>query len=203
MDEAAAQFLGHVVGGWQVSGLTAYESGNPYTITNGQDSDGLEGNDRPDFNPLGKPGCRARPDRTSPTGYVNPDAVDAAGNPTPINPQEARFIGLPRNPESEGSGPIGNLGRNTERSPGLKNWDLNVVKRFRFTEGMFLQFRGEFYNVFNTPQYGTVSVSPFRPSQNSQTIPANVTLLGGRCLRERDLRRWRRPRIRWQVRLEF
>ena len=44
--------LGYVVGGWQVSGITAYESGNPYTITNGQDSDGLEGNDRPNFNPL-------------------------------------------------------------------------------------------------------------------------------------------------------
>ena len=53
--------LGYVVGGWQVSGLTAYESGNPYTITNGQDSDGLEGNDRPDFNPLGRPGVRPVP----------------------------------------------------------------------------------------------------------------------------------------------
>ena len=100
-------------------------------------------------------------------------------------------------------GPIGNLGRNSERAPALKNWDLNVVKRFRITEGVSLQFRGEFFNIFNTPQYGTVSVSPFSPPQNAQSIPANVTSSqpgvfanassvdgGGRV-------------IRWQLRLEF
>jgi hypothetical protein len=195
--------LGYVAGGWQISGITAYESGNPYTITNGQDSDGLEGNDRPNFNPLGRPGVRARPDRTSPTGYVNPDVVDASGNATPINPQDARFIGLPANPDPTKVGPIGNLGRNTERAPALKNWDLNVIKRFRITEGVTLQFRGEFFNIFNTPQYGTVSVSPFSPSQTAQSIAANVNSSqpgvfanassvdgGGRV-------------IRWQLRLEF
>ena len=117
-----------------------------------------------------------------------------SGNPTPIDPQEARFIGLPANPDPSKVGPIGNLGRNTERSPGLKNWDLNIVKRFRITESIALQFRGEFYNVFNTPQYGTVSVSPFHPAQNAQSIPANVNTLAARCVRQRLLRRWRRPR---------
>jgi hypothetical protein len=196
-------FLGYVVGGWQVSGLTAYESGNPYTITNGQDSDGLEGNDRPDFNPFGRPGVRARPDKTSPTGYVNPDAIDPSGNPTPIDPKEARFIGLPANPDPSKVGPIGNLGRNTERSPGLKNWDLNVVKRFRVTESVALQFRGEFYNVFNTPQYGTVSVSPFHPAQNAQSIPANVnTSQPGVFANASSVDGGGRV-IRWQLRLEF
>jgi hypothetical protein len=195
--------VGYVVGGWQVSGLTAYESGNPYTITNGQDSDGLEGNDRPDFNPLGRRGVRARPDRSSPTGYVNPDVIDASGNPTPINPQEARFIGLPANPDASKVGPIGNLGRNTERSPGLKNWDLNVVKRFPVTERVGLQLKGEFFNIFNTPQYGTVSVSPFHPSQNAQSIGANVnTSQPGVFANASSVDGGGRV-VRWQLRLDF
>lgn len=195
--------LGYIVGGWQLSGLTAYESGNPFTVTNGQDSDGLEGNDRPNFNPQGRAGVRARPDAASPTGYVNPDVVDASGNPTPINPLEARYIGLPVNPDPNKVGPIGNLGRNTERSPGLKNWDLNIVKRFRLTESTNLQLRAEFYNVFNTPQYGTVSVSPFKPSQNAQTIPANVnTSQPGVFLNAQSVDGGGRV-IRWHLRLEF
>ena len=74
--------LGYIVGGWQVSGLTAYESGNPYTVTNGQDSDGLEGNDRPNFNPAGRPGVRAvpAPRRESPTGTSIPTFPDRMGH---------------------------------------------------------------------------------------------------------------------------
>ncbi|HYP07639.1 MAG TPA: carboxypeptidase regulatory-like domain-containing protein [Bryobacteraceae bacterium] len=193
---------GRVLGGWQLSGITAYESGNPYTITNGLDSDGLEGTDRPNFNPLGAAGVRARPDNASPTGYVNPDVTDAAGNPVPINPAEARFIGLPGH-SGPNVGPIGNLGRNTERAPAIKNWDVNVVKRFRIREGMSLQLRGEFYNVFNTPQYGTISVSPFAPQQNAQSIPANVNgSAGGVFAKETSVDGGGRV-IRWQARLEF
>ena len=193
----------YVLGGWQISGVTVYESGNPYTVTNGQDSDGLEGNDRPNFNPLGRAGVRARPDRSSPTGYVNPDTVDQNGNATPIDPKDARYIGLPANPNPAIVGPIGNLGRNTERSPGLKNLDVNVVKRIRLKEGVNLQLRSEFYNIFNTPQYGTVSVSPFRPAQNAQSIPANVnTSQPGVFLNARSVDGGGRV-VRWQLRLEF
>jgi len=50
--------IGHVAGGWQLSGLTTYESGVPYTVVNGNDADGLGGAtyDRPNFNPAGQAG---------------------------------------------------------------------------------------------------------------------------------------------------
>ena len=117
-----------------------------------------------------------------------------AGNPTPINPADARFIGLPANPNPNSVGTIGNLGRNTERAPALKNWDVNMVKRFQLREGMFLQLRSEFYNIFNTPQYGTVSVSPFRPSQNTQTIPAPCRCSAAGVFANATVCRRRRPR---------
>jgi hypothetical protein len=116
---------------------------------------------------------------------------------------EARFIGLPANPNPNVVGPIGNLGRNTERAPAIKNWDLNIVKRFRIREGIALQFRSEFYNVFNTPQYGTVSVSPFRPAQNAQTIPASVNASAGGVFANATSVDGGGRVIRWQARLEF
>ncbi len=147
--------LGQIVGGWQLSGVTTFESGVPFTVANGQDANGLAGNnDRPDFNPAGLPGVRAVPNASSPTGFVNPDANNA-----PIDPATARYIGL-----AAGIGRTGTLGRNTERTKGTNNFDFIVQKRFRVTEGIGLQFRTEFFNVFNHPQYGIGSISPFSPA---------------------------------------
>lgn len=152
--------LGQVLGGWQLSGVTTFESGVPFTVGNGQDSNGLAGNnDRPDFNPSGLKGVRAVPSSTSPTGYVNPDANNA-----PIDPATARYIGLPA-----GIGRTGTLGRNTERTKGTNNFDFIVQKRFRVSEGVGLQFRTEFFNVFNHPQYGIGSISPFSPAGSGPT----------------------------------
>ncbi len=157
-------FVGRVLGGWEVSGVTTFESGAPLTITNGVDADSIGGNlDRPDYNPFGQRGVRAVPNAGSPTGYVNPDANNA-----PIDPSTAEFIGL-----AAGSGRTGNLGRNTHLTPGTNNWNVNIMKKVKISENKRLEFRTEFFNIFNHPQYTQPSVSPFSPLGG--TIPANVT----------------------------
>ena len=182
--------LGRVLGGWQLSGITTFESGVPLTITNGVDADGLGGAfDRPDYNPNGRKNVRAVPLATSPTGYINPDTP----NRDPINPAEAMYIALPT---FTGTQPLrtGTLGRNTERSKGIANFDVNLQKRIRLTERFNLEFRTEFYNIFNNPQFGFPSISPFSPGAqgfftNVTTGPAGQFLLpniadgGGRVLR--------------------
>jgi outer membrane receptor protein involved in Fe transport len=197
--------VGHLLGGWQLAGVTTFESGVPYTVTNGFDADGLGGaaGDRPTFNPLGQHHVRAIPVVNSSgviTGYVNPDAGNA-----PIDPATAEFIVNPTfSPTLSGSVPrTGNLGRNTERSPGLNNWDLNIQKSTHLTETVRVEFRAEFFNVFNHPQFLTGSVSPFSPTggfvpTNAATTPAGRFLNpdtvgtdgGGRV-------------IRYQLRLRF
>ena len=160
--------VGRFLGGWQLSGVTTFESGVPYTVFNGLDADGIGGstNDRPNFNPNGQAGVRARPVVDANgfiTGYVNPDANNAA-----IDPNTARYIGNPTYvaglPGSVAR--VGNLGRNTERTPGLNNWNMNLMKKTRLTESTSIEFRTEFYNIFNHPQIGQGSVSPFSPPGN-------------------------------------
>ncbi len=155
--------LGRVLGGFQLSGVTTFESGVPFTVFNIFDADGIGGgNDRPTFNPNGQRGVRAvpvvapatipnpngPPGSTIPnpnfgaiTGYVNPEIVltrNAAGQPltfAPIDPNTAQFI---VNPAFIAGAPgsvvrTGNLGRNTERSPSVSNTNLTLLKRTRIS----------------------------------------------------------------------
>jgi hypothetical protein len=46
---------------------------------------------------------------------------------------------------------FGNMGRNTFRDLGFKDWDLSLFKNFRFTERLGAQFRVEVFNVLNHP----------------------------------------------------
>jgi hypothetical protein len=48
----------------------------------------------------------------------------------------------------------GNLGRNTLRGPGIWNLDLSAAKKFNFSETRRLEFRAEFFNSLNHPQFG-------------------------------------------------
>jgi hypothetical protein len=187
---------GRVLGGWQVAGITTFESGVPLNVSNGADADGIGGaGDRPDLNPAGRAGVRARPDASSPTGYVNPDVL-VNGKPAPIDPLEARYIGLPAN-----SGRTGTAGRNTERTPGIRNVNLNLFKDLRLTERLNLEFRTELYNVLNHPQYGYPSVSPFTPGGG--TPASNVTgSLSGRFLGYQYLDGGGRT-VRYQLTLRF
>ena len=164
--------------------MTTFESGVPLTVTNGADADAIGGNlDRPNYNHAGLPGSRAVPAIASATSnpcgvavgatyYTNPDAGGAC-----IDPANAQYIGI-----LAGTGRRGNLGRNTLRSRGTNNWNMNVLKRVNITENTHLEFRTEFYNIFNHPQYGQGSVSPFSP--NPTGIAASVTnSTAGRFLR--------------------
>lgn len=184
---------GYALGGWEVTGVYVYESGVPFTVTNGVDADGIGGNvDRPDGNPKGQTGVRAVPSASSSTGYINPDA----GN-SPIKPADAQFIVVP-----SGSGRTGNLGRNTERTNPTDNLNANILKRFRLTERFSLELRGEAFNVLNHPQYGQLSVSAFSPGSAGSLSSNATTAAPGRFLNQTFLDGGGRV-LRYQLKIVF
>jgi hypothetical protein len=133
--------------------------------------------DRPILNPLGQARVRAVPALTVASTanplvaatnacgittvgtlfYTNPDAAGGC-----IDRNSAQYIGV-----LAGTG-RGNLGRNTTKTRGLDNWNMNILKRVRLTESTRIEFRTEFYNIFNHPQYGQGSVSPFSPGSTGR-----------------------------------
>ena len=95
----------------------------------------------------------------------------------------------------------GNAGRNTERVPGLNNWDVNLSKNVRINERVSTEFRTEFYNIWNHPQYGYRSVGPFVPGEG--TIASSVqTSIAGRFVNPQALEAGGRI-IRYQLSLRF
>jgi hypothetical protein len=125
------------VSGWQVNGIGTFLSGFRFTplIGSNRSGDGDTRNpDRPSINPAF-------------TGPV------VTGNPNQwFNP--AAFI-LPT------AGTYGNLGRGTLRGPGLADVDFSLFKNTAVTERTNLQFRAEFFNIFNRSNYGPPNTTVF------------------------------------------
>lgn len=97
--------------------------------------------------------------------FVNPafSGPVILGNPNQwFNP--AAFLAPPNN-----SGFAGNLGRDTLPGPGLATWDFSVHKDTRISERLNLQFRAEFFNILNHPNFNTPNAVTFTPTGVSPT----------------------------------
>jgi len=128
--------LHHILGGWQFSGITAFQSGRPFTIGTGVDSngDGTTGSDRPNL------GSGTLDWDDEHRGFTNNGyAVAPLGtNNLPL----ANSIG------------DGSLGRNTLRAASYWNTDLSLLKRISLFSDKQLVLRADAFNVFNQDNYG-------------------------------------------------
>ena len=135
-------FVKALVNGWQWSGIGQFQTGSPFTIKSGQDNSrtGLN-NDRAvltgvSLAPVAIPGTNglAANDKRN---WMNAAAFDRCPNRA-TDPTCALSLGT-----------FGTLGRNTYYGPGLTSWDMGMFKEFRFRERFGVQFRAEFFNIFN------------------------------------------------------
>jgi hypothetical protein len=117
--------------GWSMNGITRFATGFPVTLSQSGDRS-LVG--------------------------TAPDVPDFVG---PLQIQDARLPGpsFPNQYFSKGgfrSGPLGGFGNANRRffhGPGFNNWDFALHKTTRLRERMSLQFRAEFFNIFNHAQF--------------------------------------------------
>jgi hypothetical protein len=138
--------------GWQISGTTLFQSGVAYHFHTGSDAPGygnVDGNsaDRPNIlNPslLGK-------------SLDNPDTVTAilgANTCRPPGTDGLPYLHCQYFDTNIPPGGRGNLGWNTFRKDGTANWNVALGRSFRLPGGeRSLDFRTEFINFFNTPQF--------------------------------------------------
>jgi hypothetical protein len=135
--------------GWELLSISTISSGSPFTVFSGiqQTGAGSIGTDRPDQ--IGKP-------HLSTARKVREDYFG-------LGPANASYFSIPIN-LTDGTGPnsgrFGTLGRNTFRGPAYYNYDFAFIKDTPFgsrksgTELMDLQFRAEFFNLFNIVNMG-------------------------------------------------
>ncbi len=70
---------------------------------------------------------------------------------------------------------FGNGGRDTLRGPDRVNFDMALLKNFKISERQRLQFRAEFFNIFNHPQFGLPGGTVDQPggAAITSTLPNN------------------------------
>ena len=71
-------------------------------------------------------------------------------------------------------GTFGNTGKNAFRMPGKYVWDMGLSKNFSFTERWRLQFRAEFFNVFNRANFFDEDIAPQPSLTNFQKLNAGA-----------------------------
>ena len=130
----------NLIGNWRFVGTYTAESGEWVTAQSAVDSN-LNGDSAPDrtiINASGDPNLGSAVKALTNSAGATVAYLAATSN--------ARYI-------TAGIGAIANSGRNTILMPGINNFDLSVGKKFNFTEGKYLEFRGDFSNAFNHAQY--------------------------------------------------
>jgi hypothetical protein len=125
-----------VAGGWQWSGLMELESGRPFNVISGSDRSGRG---------LGSTTDRAKltgqpiepPSGSDPTLWFNPAAFAVAD-----------------------AGTFGNVPKGFLRGPSFHSWNMGLFKNLRFSSDVNVQFRAEFFNIFNQVNFDIPGTTP-------------------------------------------
>jgi hypothetical protein len=126
-----------LLGGWQVTGIHVLQSGFALTATLGGSTVlNLGGERRARPNLVGDPEL-PESERTL-NRWFNTDAF-AAFSPAPQA--------------------FGDAGVGIMRGPGLANFDFTLAKNFPISERRYIQFRTEFFNAFNHPNFGPPNIA--------------------------------------------
>lgn len=152
----ANPFARAALGGWQLSGITTFETGTPFTAGLGYDNTGLGG------------GVGTRPNAIGSVDYLKTQAhwfsPSSFSAPSPLV--------------------FGSEGRNTIYGPGLDNWNMALSKTFPlWREGTQLELRLETYNTFNHTEFKDVNSNfgsgPQEFGQVTSTHSPRILELGG------------------------
>jgi hypothetical protein len=130
-------FVGHALGGWEVSGIVSATTGLPLTVFDFTHDPGGIGT-------IGFSPASGRPDL-----LVNPNVNAPRTFLQWFN--KAAFAQVPAGQIRPGNSPRGAV-----RGPGVQRWDLSLFKNTKLSERLSLQFRAEATNVFNHTNFNTI-----------------------------------------------
>ena len=145
-----------IIGGWGVNGITTYQVGFPLTFTVASIPSALQVLNITTERPSVVPGCTktvggSAYDRVS--GWFNKGCFYNPGNGATV---AANGTAIAANAYLLGNEPRVDP---TLRQQGYKNWDFAAFKNTKLTEKANLEFRAEFFNLFNTTRFAAPNTS--------------------------------------------
>jgi hypothetical protein len=120
---------GKVLEGWELNGITSYQSGQPVEVVMAKDQCGTGFSNACRPNVITNPNLP--PDQRTPTKWFN----------------TAAFVYQTLNT-------LGDEGRNIIDGPGIKDYDLSLAKNTKISDRQVVRFQADFFNAFNHPNFG-------------------------------------------------
>jgi hypothetical protein len=156
--KGATGWTERLLGGWALSGITIFQSGTPFSVTDSGAGTGFLG---AGFTPGTLSGSLASGSTLASAattgdihkridGYLNLNAFATAPQLYPTQClTNSNFC----------TTDFGNLGRNVFRGPRQQNWDFSLIKNFKLTERQELRFTTDFFNIWNHANFGNPTVN--------------------------------------------
>jgi hypothetical protein len=133
-----------IVSGWQISGITVFQSGQPFSVT--YTAPGTTGLVSGRANLV--PGVALYPSVKSRAQWFNPAAFQATPCVTASGAAAPSCV-------AGTYATYGNSGYDMLRGPAFQDWDMNLQKNIKFKERYNIQLRADSFNVFNHPNFAT------------------------------------------------
>ena len=151
---SAGGVLDKIVSGWQISGISAFQTGQPFSVTytapgTYTDGSGNKWTNLASGRASVVPGTALYPAQKTKAQWFNPAAFQAPTN----------AAGIP-------GGAYGNSGYDMLRGPRFQDWDMNLQKNVVFKERYKVQLRADSFNIFNHPSFNT----PNAAISNTSTV---------------------------------
>ena len=141
---------GKLAQGWSLAAIETLQTGFPFTPSLGYNPSN-NGDSRNPVRPSWNPAFRGNAIVGSPNEWFNPNAFV-----TPV------------------TGTYGNVGRDPLRGPGLAELDFSILKATPISDRAKLQFRAEFFNLFNRANFGTPNTVVYTAANSSASPTAGV-----------------------------
>jgi len=140
-------FMRTILGGWQMNSVLSYQTGRPFTVLAGKNISQTSLN-------------QDRGIQSGPAFGPGACVTDGFQGPTITNPRActdllniSSFSNLSATPTP------GNVAKGQFRWPGTFNWDMGLVKNFQISERWSIQFRAEYFNILNHPNWSSDDTS--------------------------------------------
>jgi len=150
---------GTLLTGWALSGITIFQSGVPFSVTDSAAGTAYLGAGLASatlgaqLTPGGSIGAGTTTGdiHSRLNGYLSLTNFTTAPVADPA--------GCVADPAFACTTAFGNLGRNIYRGPFQQNWDFSLIKNFKLTERQSLRFTTDFFNIWNHVNFANPSIN--------------------------------------------
>ncbi len=144
---ASSGLASRALGGWSLNSILLLQSGMPVAVTQATNNNSFAGFALQRPNLVGQP--KLSPDKRIPAEYFD-------------------IAAFATTPQFE----IGTASRNPVRGPAYRNLDLALIKHTKLFREYDMEFRGEIFDILNTPQFAQPNGSFGSPAFGSITATA-------------------------------